>query len=292
MISLRRPVTAALTALLVASVAACTSHGGSTVTAATTPPGSAAASLPAAATVSRLASPSVKAACPVIAPTTASGDPLAKLSASQILMKARIDAEAEPTVCVSTSAMFQGAHLISPATVVMVSVKGGRCEGTAMAPGGGFATFIEIRSAIWVWANPAYARFLQPYVKGQTSEAVSARLGKWVLVRKLNPVTGQMFEICTNTSTLYASMTTPGINPSSQDTRVAGFTMIDGQRTVGVTDPVGDVTYVTDTARPLPAGQHSPMLGVTQDYFDFGISATVSAPPASDVVDGSKYGLG
>ena len=68
--------------------------------------------------------------------------------------------------------------------------------------------------------------------------------------------------------------------------------MIDGQRTVGVTDPLGDVTYVTDTGRPLPAGQQIPMPSVTQDYFDFGISATVSAPPANDVVDGSKYGLG
>jgi hypothetical protein len=248
--------------------------------------------LPAAPAVSRLASPNVKAACPVIAPATASGDPLAKLSANQILKEAGTDAAVEPTVCASTPAMFQGARLRDPATVVMVSAKGARCEGTVTAPGGGFATLIKIGRAIWVWADPAYARFLQPYVKGQTSETVSARLGKWVLAGNLTWATEEVLSDCASVS-FATNMMTPSTDPSFQNTRVAGFTMIDGQRTLGVTDPLGVVTYVTDTARPLPARLRVPsMPSVTQDYFDFGISATVSAPPASDVVDGSKYGLG
>ncbi|MCW2931825.1 MAG: hypothetical protein JWM19_2787 [Actinomycetia bacterium] len=272
-----------MTILVAASAAACVSHGGPAVTGASPPTASHAASAHAAPAVSLLAAPNVRAACPAIAAAPSGSDPLAKLSANKILMDAGTDAAAEPTVCVSTPAIFQGTQLTDPATVVLASVRGGRCEGTVTVPGGGFATVIEIGSATWVWADQAYARYLALQAKGQTSEEVSARVGKWVRAGKLNPATSGLLDECLNPYALFAQMTAPSTSPSFQDTR-AGFTMIDGQRTVGITNPLGSVTYVSDTTRPLPAGESLPGVpGVALDYFDFGIPATFSAPPASDV---------
>ena len=249
--------------------------------------------MPAPPNVSLLGTPDVHAACPVTLATPAKGDPLAKLSAGQVLARASSDAQAESTVCLSTPATFLGTRLIDPATVVIVSLKDGRCEGTVTAPGGGLATVIKVGSDTWVWANQAYARFLAPYLKGQTAETVSARVGKWILSGTLNHATAEVPDSCSIPLAEFAQMAALSTNTDSQGTRVADFTMIDGQRTVGITDPLGEVDYISDTSRPLPARETIPSTPtVTFDYFDFGIAATISAPPASDVVDGSTYGLG
>jgi hypothetical protein len=61
---------------------------------------------------------------------------------------------------------------------------------------------------------------------------------------------------------------------------------------VEITDPLGDITYVSDMARPLPVRDASKDLsGVTFDYSDFGIPATITPPPAADVIDGSGHGF-
>jgi hypothetical protein len=232
--------------------------------------------------------PNVTAACPVSAATAASGDPLAKLSASQILMKAAADAQAEPTVCVSTPAVFQGGQLMDPATVVLVSVKDGRCEGTVTTPDGGIATVVKVGPATWVWANQAYARFLALYSKAQTSETVSARTGRWVPAGKLNRVTGDLTETCSLPQSFFEEIAATSSSPASQVTRIAGFTSIDGRPTVGISDPLGDVIYVSDTASPLPSeDKTSDDPTVTMDYFDYGIPATITAPPTDDVADGN-----
>jgi hypothetical protein len=165
----------------------------------------------------------------------------------------------------------------------------GRCEVMATTPGGGFATLVVIGKDFWVRANQAYARI----AGAQTAEALSAQAGKWVHVTTGDATTNNLLSLCTIPWLSFSNLTSPDKNPGFPETRVAGLPVIDGQRTVGITDPSGDTTYVSDTARPLPVRdtfKGLPGGTGTLDYFDFGIPATITPPPAADVIDGSGHG--
>jgi len=226
--------------------------------------------------------------CPVPAPASrAAGDPLAGLTVAQIRAKAGADAEAMKSVCLSTREPLSGTRLKGLATVTVASLSAPSCEFTVTTPGGGTATLLEIKEALWVRANQAYTRI----AGAQTAEALSARAGKWVRAPRTDATISNLLPLCRLPWTSFSNLTFPDKNPSFSETRTAGLPVIDGQRTVGTTDPLGGITYVSDTARPLPVRDvFKDLPGMTFDYFDFGIPATITPPPAADVIDGSGYG--
>jgi hypothetical protein len=228
--------------------------------------------------------------CPVPAPVSrAAGDPLAGLTVAQIGARAGADAEAMKSVCLSVREPLPGTRLKGLATVTVASLSApGHCEFTATAPGGGSATLVEIGKGLWVRANQAYARI----AGAQTAEALSARAGKWVHAPRMDATISNLLSLCIIPWPSFSDLTLTGKNPGGfPQTRIAGLPVTDGQPTVGITDPLGDITYISDTARPLPVRDTIKNLpGVTFDYFDFGIPATITPPPAADVIDDGGYG--
>lgn len=229
--------------------------------------------------------------CPVPAPASqAAGDPLTGLTVARIRAKAGADAEAMRSVCLSTRQPLPGTRLKGLATITVASLStSGRCEFTATTPGGGSATLLEIRKDLWVQANHAYAQI----AGAQTAEALSARTGKWVHAPRMDATIDNLLPLCKIPWISFSNLTFPDKNPSFPETRIAGLPVIDGQQTVGITDPPSGITYVSDTARSLPVRDAQEVLpGVTYDYdyFDFGIPATITPPPTTDVIDGSGYG--
>lgn len=79
-----------------------------------------------------------------------------------------------------------------------------------------------------------------------------ARTGKWVHAPRTDATIDNLLSLCVIPWPSFSNLTLPDKNPSFPETHIAGLPVIDGQRTVGITDPLGDITYVSDTARPLP----------------------------------------
>lgn len=225
--------------------------------------------------------------CPVPAPASrAAGDPLAGLTLDRIRAKAGANAEAMKSVCLSTRQPLPGTRLKGLATITVALLSAsGPFEFTATTPGGGSVTLLEIRKVLWVRANQAYAQIAGT----QTAEALSARTGKWVHAPRMDYTIDNLLGLSVIPWPSFSNLTFPDKN----STRITGLPVIDGQRTVGIADSLGGITYISDTARPLPVRDALEVLpGVTYDYdyFDFGIPATITPPPAADVIDGSGNG--
>lgn len=272
-----------VTALLAVAITAITACGSNAPSSSASSYGTAAS--PHGSTLGLPGSP-----CPVPAPASqAAGDPLAGLTVAQIRAKAGADTEAMKSVCMSVRQPLPGTRLKGLATVTVASLSApGRCESAATTSGGGSATLLEAKETLWVRANQAYARI----AGAQTAEALSARTGKWVHAQRTDATIDNLLSLCGIPWPSFSNLTLPDKSPSFTETRIAGLPVIDGQRTVGITDPLGDTTYVSDTARPLPVRDvFKDLPGITLDYFDFGIPATITPPPAADVIDGSGYGF-
>jgi hypothetical protein len=185
------------------------------------------------------------------------------------------------SVCLSTQGPLPGTQLKGVASVTVASLSApGHCDAIVTTPGGGSATLVEIGRSLWVRANQAYAQ-----VTGtQTAETLSARTGKWVHAPSMDAAINNLQSACRLPWLSFSELTFPDKNPGFPETRVAGLPVIDGQPTVGITDPSGLISYVSDTARPLPvrdALKDEP--GMTFDHFDFGIPVTIPSlrPPMS-----------
>ena len=224
--------------------------------------------------------------CPVPAPASqVSGDPLARLTVAQIRARAGADAEALKSVCVATREALPGTGLKGVAAVTAaVPSAPGNCEVMATTPGGGSATVVAAGKGFWVRANQAYAQV----AGAQTAEALSARAGKWAHASSEDATIRNLVSVCGLPWLSFSNLTFPDQSSTFTETRVAGLPVIDGQRTVGITDSSGDITYISDTARPLPVRDALvDVPGMPLDYFDFGIPGTIPPPPAADVITGS-----
>jgi hypothetical protein len=195
------------------------------------------------------------------------------------------------SVCVSTRQPLPGGPVnITAASLPRKPSALGDCEVIATTLGGASATVVAIGEGLWVRANQAYARI----AGAQTAEALSARAGKWVYVQREDATVRNLISVCGIPWLSFSGLTFPDHNPAGfPEIRVAGLPVIDGQRTVGISAPQADMTtYVSDTARPLPVRDVTTDLpDMPFDYFDFGIPATITPPPAADVIDGSGHGL-
>jgi hypothetical protein len=213
------------------------------------------------------------------------------LTVAQIRAKAGADAEAMKSVCLSAHGQLHGTGTelasITAASLLAKAPGPGVCEVMATTPGGASITALTIGKGIWVRANHAYARIAGT----QTTEALSARADKWIHVPDEDATVRDLLSWCHVTWLTISDLTFPDQNPKWPETRVAGLPVIDGQRTVGITDPDHDITYISDTARPLPVRDaigNTPDMMV--DFFDFGIPVTSTPPPSAAVIDGTKHG--
>jgi hypothetical protein len=209
---------------------------------------------------------------------TASPDPLAGLTAGQIDERAIADLNA------ATSVRYAGTvtGLGRTVTVAMTLVRGQGCQGSMNWHGKGSLQVVHNGKSVWLLPNDLYYKS-----KGINSSVLSLISGKWLRLRKtsyLSDVSSfcSLSTVVSELSGQYAKMTKGTV------------TTVGGQRAVTIhqTGQSGTV-YISDTAKPeilkIDAAKQSTAGILT--FTDYGAPATITSPPASNTLDGSKYGF-
>jgi hypothetical protein len=220
---------------------------------------------------------------PAKAPAAGGGspaaDPLAHMSASQITVRALGSLRTVPAVRISGAFTADGATISLGITVV----RGQGCDGTIGVPGKGSFGLIYLGKTVWIKPTDQFYRALSG---GKSVPA--AVLGKYL---QAPPGSGldDFAEFC-DMSNLLGQYSAGGAGAAGLVKRE--LTTIDGQRALEIGE-AGDsaALYVTDTANPrvlrLTGGSGSD----TIDFSGYGQAAVIKPPPASEIVDASKYGF-
>lgn len=259
MLAENRPGFARLTALAAVGVsclaAAACGSGGSSGTAANT---GAAASPSASSTV----------------------DPLAAMTGKQVADKAVADAKAA-----SSLTMAGTVHNSGQTFTVNLGFKPGQgCAGTLGEGSKGSFKLIVIGSTAYL--NPD-ARFWKTYAGPQASAVIELVNGRYIKASTGNANMASLAKMC-DMSQMLASLKVAGTVTKGP------VSTLNGTRVLQLKDSTGGVMYVTDTSTPQIV-----QIVKTKDTGDgsgkvtmsVGAPVTLTAPPASQVIDGSKLGF-
>ncbi|MCW2936934.1 MAG: hypothetical protein JWM19_7896 [Actinomycetia bacterium] len=213
--------------------------------------------------------------------TSAGGDPLAALSADAIGNKAVADTLAAASVHVTGSGSESG----TPLKFSLAMTHSGNCDGSFSEGAKGGFQMILIGKTVWMKPNDTFWKANG----GSDPAALSILSGKWIKDSTSSDGLGSM-------STLYSLNGLFGSLKSQTTGLVKGTTgIVDGQQTLQLKDGAGagaGSLYVSDTATPLMVRISDPGSGGgTFDLTDYGASAAITAPPASQTLNGKQYGL-
>jgi hypothetical protein len=236
-----------------------------------------------------LAGASVLAAAAVLSATAcgSSTSALAGMSPDQIVQKSVADLKAASSVRITGQVVNSGQTIAVDLTDV--AAKG--CQGTIglAAPAtsstkavSGTADIVEVDSIVYMKLSNSF--FTSAGLPASEFSQVS---GKYIKLASGSNL-ASFAQLC-NPSTLSTAF-------SKEDTGFAkaGTATVNGQPTLAFKqpkNPSNGTVYVSESATPQilriagPAGQGS------IDFSDYNAPATITAPPASQIVDGSKFGL-
>jgi hypothetical protein len=205
-------------------------------------------------------------------------DPLASLSGEQIVDKAVADLKAAPSFTMA------GAVTDSSGTynVSLSYKKGSGCKGTVAQPGKGSFAMVVIGTTAWVKPDDA---FWKANAGSQASAAIALLSGRYLKGSTSNANVASLTKLC-DVSSLASSLT--------EATGVAKgpVTTMNGQRVLPLTDKAkGGTLYVTDTAAPQILELTNTKVGNSGKLTFSYTPVTLTAPPASQTVDGSKLGF-
>jgi hypothetical protein len=208
--------------------------------------------------------------------SSGSTDPLAGLSSQQIATKAVSGTEVAPSVRVSGSGLDSGVMI----SIDLTEERGKGCEGTIGEGNKGSLRMIDNGSTLWIFPD---SKFYQ--ANGAPAAVATLLEGKYL---KLSPSTGglaSLSDLC-SVSKLLSQFTVDA------GTAKGVVTTVDGQTAVKISDKTGSGhAYVTDTAAPELLRIQKPGSGGGQIDFSYPAPAAITPPPASEVIDGSKYGF-
>jgi hypothetical protein len=221
------------------------------------------------------------------ASSSSSTSALAGLSADQIVQKSVADLKAASSVRITGKVVSSGQNI----AVDLTDVAAQGCQGTiglaASATStskavSGTADIIEADSTVYMKLSESF--FTSAGLPASDFSDVS---GKYIKLASGSDL-ASFAQLC-NPSTLSTAF-------SKQDTGFvsAGTTTINGQPALAFKqpkNPSNGTVYVSQTATPQivriagPAGQGS------INFSDYNVHVTITAPPASEVIDGGKFGL-
>ena len=199
-----------------------------------------------------------------------SANPLAGMTAGQIYAQSLDSLKAASSVHLTGSIAGPAGAL----TMNLTEGPGG-CTGTLSAPGAGSVGLVGIGSKLWIKPDLQYMK-----AAGATAAATNLLTGKYVTT------TGKSANLATLCG---LSRITSQLGTGSSFTKGAATT-ISGQRVLQIkaTGQPGS-EYVTNSASPqvvrLDTGS-----GI-MNFSDYNAPLTLAPPPASQTVDGSKYGF-
>jgi len=221
-------------------------------------------------------------------------DPLAGLSAAQIVTRAADDSNMVATMHMSMRGKLMSTQ-VTPADFTFVRGRG--CAGTEAAPGGGSLRIITTWSNLnalrgintWVEANKAFTKAGQ-YIPGAVR---SMPTGIYVHVTRKDDPGGDLLRrlayLCIDNAAPFVFDSIRELGTAGSDLRRVGpIVRIDGQRAAeltlsgaGLTD-YGLTDYVSDTAKPLVLRMDAPLAAPSVvDYSAFGTPATIKPSATS-----------
>lgn len=209
-------------------------------------------------------------------------DPLASMSAAQVAAEVTANAKAASSLTLAGS-MTQAD---GTGETVSLAIKPSRgCTGTIGIVGKGSFKLTKIGSTIYL--NPD-KQFWESNGGAAASTIINLVNGKYIKISSTDKNMGSVADLCD-----VAQMFSTG---GKQDTLTKGkVATLNGTRVLPLNDTSeGSVSYVTDTSKPQlveitsPKGAKDGSGKITVTY---GAPVTLTAPPASQVIDGSKLGL-
>lgn len=216
-----------------------------------------------------------------VANVRAQNDPLQAMSGPAIAQMAITDTQAAPGVRISGTMKNYGQAM----TIDLQLASGKNCAGTMSQSQTGSFKLVYIGSDAWVMPGK---KFWQ--AQGSKDAALLPQVeSKYLTVKAGEGSLGSLVTIC-SLNTLIGSTTGSGKN---SDFGAVTRTTYQGQQAVKIADTIDNgYVYVTDTASPrllslTPSGKQGG--GLTFTYS--AKPPAITAPPATEVVDGSKYGF-
>jgi hypothetical protein len=209
------------------------------------------------------------------ASTAPSGNPLAGLSARQILTKAIADFKAASSVHIA------GSERASGQTFTMdLTIGADGCTGTVGLGGQGSVVLLRIGSTVWMKPDSQFWKS----TLAATPADLPAVQGKYVRLSPKGPATSAFSSFC------YLSQLASQVG-GAQDQVIKGrAATIGGQPALQLEDTKqAGSAYVTISASPefLRTGD----TGGWVDFTDYNAPLTLAPPPAGQTVAGAGYGL-
>ncbi|HXT90585.1 MAG TPA: hypothetical protein VN714_15140 [Trebonia sp.] len=167
-----------------------------------------------------------------------------------------------------------------------MAIKPGQgCTGTMASAGQGSIKLTKIGDTVYL--NPD-KKFWEANLGASASQVISVVNGRYLKTSSSDKSKGSLASIC-DVSQMFATN-------GKQDTLAKGkVTTIDGTRVLALNDTSEDsVYYVTDTSKPQlfeMGSSKGTKSGSGKVAVTYGAPVTLTAPPASQVLDGAQLGL-
>lgn len=207
-----------------------------------------------------------------------SADPLAGLSGQQVVAKAVSNLKSEPHFTITGKMNSDGQNL----TLALGYKTPTSCQGTIGLDDKGSFGVVAIGNSVWIKPDTT---FWKSFAGSSAQQAIDLLGGKYLKTTASDANMADLVKIC-DVNELSSSLT------KTSNVTKGAVTTIDGQRALTLKDvDQGGTMYVSDTSAPriLQVTNPSKNDGGTMK-FTYG-AVTVAAPPASETVDGSKYGF-
>jgi hypothetical protein len=209
-------------------------------------------------------------------------DPLASLSAAKVNAEAIADAEAAPSLTIDGTASQSG----KTETIDLGIKRGAGCTGTIGMGGGASMKLIVIGKTVYFLGNDQFWKS-EGGSAADTSAAIALIDGRYLEVPASDKNVSQLAGVCSVSSLMTSDSTAV---PDAK----GPVTTLNGTRVVPVKLSDGSTDYVTDTSKPefveafAPKGTHG---GAGKASLSVGAPVRLTAPPPSQVIDGSKLGM-
>jgi len=210
-----------------------------------------------------------------------SADPLASLTATQVFDKALANTSAASSVHLVGSGKDSGSTI----TFTLDISKGTGCSGAIAEGSKGSFKLIVLGKTVWV--KPDSAFWKSAAGSGASASVLSLLEGKYLKGTTGSSGLSSLSQICALSDLI-----------SQQPLKAAtltrtGTSTFGGSPVLVLTDSTTNgIADVTDQAQPLVAriiGKGSDGGAIT--FSNYNAPVTITAPPASEVIDGSKYGF-